>query len=169
MDKQLIERAVEAAAKALRDAWETSGVGIEYFEQSRRQARAAVTAALAEVEASLTAERDALTEGRCLADITHRDDGHRVSVCVLPKGHTTAHDDALGCIWTDADHWQPSERDDLRARIARVEALVEPCEDFVAPYSCLGSDSGKAFYAEFEADRACLPCRLRAALDVKAA
>ena len=66
--------------------------------------------------------------------------------------------------WCDA----ASERDDLAARFARVEELVEPCEHFVAPYSCLTRDSGKALDAEYAADRACLPCRLRAALDAKA-
>ena len=82
----------------------------------------------------MSALLDLLTEGRCLADITHRDDGHRMSICVLPKGHTTAHDDALGCTWTDADHWQPSERDDLAARVARVEALADEYESLA--YNC---------------------------------
>lgn len=86
------------------------------------------------VHGALRAEVEALRavlEGRCMADITLRDEGHRQAVCVLAKGHTTAHDDALGCTWTDADHWQPSERDDMAARIARVEALhvehAQPC------------------------------------------
>ena len=31
--------------------------------------------------------------GYCLADITHRDEEHRQSVCILPREHTGPHDD----------------------------------------------------------------------------
>lgn len=72
------------------------------------------------------AERDtlrAILDGRCLADITHRDEEHRQSVCILAAGHATAHDDGMGCTWTDSEHHGPTEVDGLRATVARVEAL----------------------------------------------
>lgn len=68
------------------------------------------------------AERDALRSmiaGRCLSGITHRDEEHRQSVCMLPEGHAPLmHDDCMGCTWTDADHWEPSA----------IDALAEECD-----------------------------------------
>jgi len=73
---------------------------------------------------ALAAERDALRAmlaGRCLSDITHRDEEHRQSVCMLPVGHAPlAHDDCMGCTWTDADHWQPSAVDRVADEVARI-------------------------------------------------
>ena len=61
----------------------------------------------------------AMLAGRCLSDITHRDEEHRQSVCMLPVGHAPlAHDDCMGCTWTDADHWEPSA----------IDALAEECD-----------------------------------------
>ena len=74
---------------------------------------------------SLTAERDALAEGRCMADTTLRDDEHRLVLCVLPKGHRAAHDDLLGTSWTDGTHYDQSEVERLRAQAAAVEALPD--------------------------------------------
>ena len=65
---------------------------------------------------------EAVLEGRCLSDITHRDDGHRQSICVLAAGHTTAHDDGIGCRWTDGEHYG---LDPAEATIARVRELAE--------------------------------------------
>ena len=76
----------------------------------------------AEESDALRAERDALAamlSGRCLSDITHRDEEHRQSVCMLPEGHAPlAHDDCMGCTWTDAEHWEPSA----------IDALAEECD-----------------------------------------
>jgi len=36
----------------------------------------------------------------CSADITHRDEGHRQSVCIKRAGHSGVHDDGQGCTWT---------------------------------------------------------------------
>ena len=45
-----------------------------------------------------------LASGCCMADITHRDEEHRQSVCILPGEHAGPHDDGAGCAWTDAEH-----------------------------------------------------------------
>lgn len=70
----------------------------------------------------------AILSGRCLAGITHRGEDHRQSTCILAADHETAHDDGLGCTWTDADHWQPDamevELDALRAAVQRVRLLA---------------------------------------------
>ena len=70
------------------------------------------------------AELDALRaklEGRCLSDITHRDEEHRQSVCMLPEGHAPLmHDDCMGCTWTDADHWQQSAVDRVADEVQRI-------------------------------------------------
>ena len=70
------------------------------------------------------AELDALRaklEGRCLSDITHHDEEHRQSVCMLPEWHAPlAHDDCMGCTWTDADHWQPSAVDRVADEVQRI-------------------------------------------------
>lgn len=63
MDKQIIERAVEAAAKAdyevlRRGRWDEQPD--DFRDEWRGDVRPMVTAALAEVESSLTAERDEL-------------------------------------------------------------------------------------------------------------
>ena len=80
--------------------------------------------ALAEWRDFSEAELDALRatlEGRCLSDITHRDEEHRQSVCMLPEGHAPlAHDDCMGCTWTDADHWQPSAVDRVADEVQRI-------------------------------------------------
>ena len=90
--------------------------------------------ALAEWRDFSVAELEALRatlEGRCLSDITHRDEEHRQSVCMLPEGHAPLmHDDCMGCTWTDADHWQQSavdRADELEAAIERVRALHQAC------------------------------------------
>jgi len=41
-----------------------------------------------------------IEECQCGADITHRDEHHRQSVCVRASGHSGAHDDGQGCVWT---------------------------------------------------------------------
>lgn len=41
----------------------------------------------------------------CGSDITHRDEEHRMSICVLPPLHLSSHDDGEGCQWTDGSHW----------------------------------------------------------------
>lgn len=72
--------------------------------------------------------------GRCLSDITHRDEEHRQSVCMLPVGHAPlAHDDCLGYTWTDADRWEPSVIDRVADELARIadesqhEGWDSPC------------------------------------------
>lgn len=75
----------------------------------------------------------AMLAGRCLSDITHRDDEHRQSVCMLPVGHAPlAHDDCVGCTWTDADHWQPSAVDRVADEVARI-ADESQHEDWDSP------------------------------------
>ena len=75
-------------------------------EQPRR-CREARDNARAEVE-RLTG----MLDGRCLSDLTHRDEDHRQSICMLPAEHAPLmHDDCMGCTWTDADHWQPAAVD----------------------------------------------------------
>lgn len=82
MDKQIIERAVEAAAKAM-CADEVASVysSAEWDDPDcdrgwyLRNARAAVTAALAEVEASLTAERDDLAARVARVEALHVREG----------------------------------------------------------------------------------------------
>ena len=80
--------------------------------------------ALAEWRDFSEAELDALRatlEGRCLSDITHRDEEHRQSVCMLPEGHAPLmHDDCMGCTWTDADHWRPQAVDRLADELCAV-------------------------------------------------
>lgn len=59
-----------------------------------------------------------------VTDITHRDEEHRQSVCMLPEGHAPlAHDDCMGCTWTDADHWQHLHREQL---VQRVQDAIKP-------------------------------------------
>ena len=55
----------------------------------------------------IDAERMAgMLDGRCLADVTHRGEGHRQSFCMLPADHAPlAHDDCMGSTWTDGDHY----------------------------------------------------------------
>ena len=50
----------------------------------------------------LTEWKPIIEEGQCGADITHRDEHHRQSVCVRASGHSGAHDDGQGCVWTGA-------------------------------------------------------------------
>lgn len=81
-------------------------------------------AELAAERDALAADRDALRAmlaGRCLSGITHRDEEHRQSVCMLPAEHAPlAHDDCMGCTWTDADHWQPSAVDRVADEVRRI-------------------------------------------------
>ena len=78
-------------------------------------------------------EAEVALEGRCLADITLRDDDHRMVICILPEGHTFEHDDGMGCLWTDGGHGQadpattraPVER--LRAAEARTLPTGDEC------------------------------------------
>ena len=32
------------------------------------------------------------------------------SVCALPAGHRSPHDDGEGASWTDAEHWQEGDQ-----------------------------------------------------------
>ena len=74
----------------------------------------------AEDRAEIEALRSMLA-GRCLSDITHRDEEHRQSVCMLPAEHAPlAHDDCMGCTWTDADHWQPQAVDRVADELQRI-------------------------------------------------
>ena len=50
----------------------------------------------------LTEWKPIIEDGQCGADITHRDEHHRQSVCVRASGHSGAHDDGQGCSWTGA-------------------------------------------------------------------
>ena len=80
-----------------------------------------------ELQARQEVVLQAMTEGRCLDSITDRNDDHRMSFCMLPAEHAPlAHDDCMGCTWTDADHWQPSAVDRLADQIEAVRALHEP-------------------------------------------
>jgi len=47
---------------------------------------------------------------RCGSGVTHRDEDHRESVCALPAGHRSPHDDGEGASWTDAEHWQEGDQ-----------------------------------------------------------
>ena len=88
-------------------------------------------------EAEMRAEIAALREGRCLADITHRDEDHRQSVCMLPKDHAPLmHDDCMGCTWTDAEHWEASAVD--RVANALASHPDPTCDEYVSegPISC---------------------------------
>ena len=124
---------IEARAKEANDmeggAWPDTAEKVETFCVSYPPDAAHIAGldpdtALALVAAAREREElRAVLNGRCLADITHRDEGHRQSVCILAAPHTTAHDDGMGCTWTDAEHHGPSELDELRATVARVEAL----------------------------------------------
>ena len=69
---------------------------------------------------------DQVLAGRCLADVTHRDDEHRQSVCVLPADHRTAHDDLLGCTWTDAEHHEPGNPARKPEDAPRTSERVDP-------------------------------------------
>lgn len=69
---------------------------------------------LREAEARLT-----ILGGRCLDGITLRDGEHRQAVCILAADHREAHDDGLGCAWTDGEHWEASAED----RLAAVDGL----------------------------------------------
>ena len=74
----------------------------------------------AEDRAEIEALRSQLA-GRCLSDITHRDEEHRQSFCMLPAYHAPlAHDDCMGCTWTDGEHWQPQAVDRLADELARI-------------------------------------------------
>ena len=74
----------------------------------------------AEDRAEIEALRAQLA-GRCLSDITHRDAEHRQSFCMLPADHAPlAHDDCMGCTWTDADHWQQQAVDRLTDELQRI-------------------------------------------------
>ena len=103
---------------------------------------------------ALRAERDALAAmvaGRCLSDITHRDEEHRQSVCMLPAGHAPlAHDDCMGCTWTDAEHWEPSAVDRVADEVARI-ADESQHEDWDSPR--VRSIVGRIRRALDEADR----------------
>ena len=86
----------------------------------------------------MSALLDLLTEGRCLADITLRDEEHRQAVCILAKGHDTVHDDGMGTTWTDKDHWRLREVEALRATVARVEAVADEWSDPGKPIGIIG-------------------------------
>ena len=109
---------LDAAAEhdALRDALATADATIErltgqLFDAGYRQG---------EDRAEIEALRSQLA-GRCLSDVTHRDEEHRQSFCMLPAEHAPlAHDDCMGCTWTDADHWQPAAVDRLADELRAV-------------------------------------------------
>ncbi len=84
----------------------TRAVSADRLAEIKARAEDATPVSLVE---SLTAERDALAECRCMANITLRDDEHRLALCVLPDGHRAAHDDLLGTSWTDETHYDQSE------------------------------------------------------------
>lgn len=113
-----------------RDEWARWGEGRSLVDviQAAADNAAAERDALAEWRDYSEAEIDslkAMLAGRCLSDITHRDEEHRQSVCMLPEGHAPLmHDDCMGCTWTDADHWEPSAIDALAAKVERVRAEV---------------------------------------------
>ena len=117
MDKQIIERAVEAAAKAdyevlRRGRWDEQPG--DFRDEWRDDVRPMVTAALAEVEASIMAQ--ALN-------------GH-----VCDEAAERAY---RRCIEAE------SERDDLAARVARVEALHIAGEHPFSPDHCM--EDGDSF------------------------
>lgn len=118
----------------LRDAAENQDIliGSVNHYKADRDALATELTHMTEARDNARAEVDRLTailDGRCLSDITHRDEEHRQSVCMLPEGHAPLmHDDCMGCTWTDADHWQQSavdRADELEAAIERVRELAE--------------------------------------------
>lgn len=133
MDQQIIERAVEAAAKAEWNAaavavgdglmWGDVAEGIR--NDCRAEVRLIVTAALAEVETSLAAERDELRRWKdeVLPVLTGLQElGRELGV---PIGHCITGEEALERAkeLRAAAALAEAERDDLAARVARVEAL----------------------------------------------
>ena len=120
---------IEAALAAALSADEVlAGISLDYTPSEWGRAKAAsedFDAASREYVAELV-ERvkaaEAMLDGRCLSDITHRDDEHRQSICMLAAGHATAHDDGKGCRWTDGEHYG---LDPAEATIARVRELAE--------------------------------------------
>ena len=82
-----------------------------------------------------------MLDGRCLSDITHRDEGHRQSFCMLPAEHAPlAHDDCMGCTWTDADHWQPSAVDRLADDLHAATALVAEVREWATACATQATD-----------------------------
>lgn len=118
MDEQIIERAVEAAAKAdyevlRRGHWDEQPD--DFRDEWRSDVRPLVTAALAEVEASITAERDRLAERLDKLLGVADEDG----VTYPPNEFQRALRRYAAFEYDNL----VAERDDLAARVARVEAL----------------------------------------------
>lgn len=124
MDQQIIERAVEAAAKADRAshvlprssadvAWEALPLSVR--DDYKGQVRPFVTAALAEMEASIAAERDRLAERLDKLLGVADEDG----VTYPPNEFQRALRRYAAFEYDNL----VAERDDLAARVARVEAL----------------------------------------------
>ena len=124
MDKQIIERAVEAAAKAdyevlRRGRWDEQPG--DFRDEWRGDVRPMVTAALAEVEASLTAERDRLAKRiDTLLGVADED-----GITYSPKESQRAMRRYAAFEYDNL----VAERDDLAARVARVGALLPDADD----------------------------------------
>ena len=99
-------------------------------------------------------EAEVALEGRCLADITLRDDDHRMVICILPEGHTFEHDDGMGCLWTDGGHRADDHSD--AARLAAVDELHQPDLDW--PHSSHENPEVECFRCEYCACRWRRPC-----------
>ena len=99
-------------------------------------------------------EAEAALSGRCLADITLRDDDHRMVICILPEGHTFEHDDGMGCLWTDGGHRADDHSD--AARLAAVDELHQPDLDW--PHSSHENPEVECFRCEYCACRWRRPC-----------
>ena len=144
MDKQIIERAVEAAAKAdyevlRRGHWDEQPD--DFRDEWRSDVRPLVTAALAEMEASITAERDRLAERLDKLLGVADEDG----VTYPPNEFQRALRRYAAFEYDNL----VAERDDLAARVARVEALhrvnTTPCiECGVVHEWCVGCAGGEA-------------------------
>lgn len=135
MDKQIIERAVEAAAKANFDRYTDHPHG-DAWEETPEQVKAIwrggvtepVTAALAEVEASITAERDRLAERLDKLLGVADEDG----VTYPPNEFQRALRRYAAFEYDNL----VAERDDLAARVARAEALHYEFEDGGGCHEC---------------------------------
>lgn len=107
--------------------WTTYGSAIDPATTQEYEPTCPVHGALrTEVEALR-----AVLVGRCLANITLRDEEHRQAVCILAEGHDTVHDDGMSTTWTDKDHWKPSGFDAANAEIERLQNVADAAEEQV--------------------------------------
>ena len=82
----------------------------------------------------------AVLSGRCLASAEHRQ-----SFCMLPADHAPlAHDDCMGCTWTDADHWQPAAVDRMAGQVEAVRKLHYAADNDVTRTPVCETCHGKA-------------------------